>query len=87
MYFSDVDDAGHRYSPKSEETKDAVRHVDKMIARLIKGLKKRNAFKYMNLVIVSDHGMSANSLSPDSSIGVWQCGQRTCMDSPFGLAE
>ena len=43
LYFSDVDDAGHRFSPDAKETKEAVRNVDKMIKRLVKGLKKRKA--------------------------------------------
>ena len=59
LYFSDVDDAGHRFSPDAKETKEAVRNVDKMIKRLVKGLKKRKIYKETNLIIVSDHGMAA----------------------------
>lgn len=58
MYFSDVDDAGHGFSPDSKETKSAVKKVDKVIGRLIKGLKKRKIDEKVNLIIVSDHGMT-----------------------------
>ena len=58
LYFSDVDDAGHRFSPDSKKTGEAVRKVDKDIKRLIKGLKKRKIYKKTNLIIVSDHGMA-----------------------------
>ena len=58
LYFSDVDDAGHDFSPDSVETKDAVIRVDGEIGRLIKGLEARNIFQQVNLIIVSDHGMA-----------------------------
>lgn len=58
LYFSDVDDAGHRYSPDSKETKKAVQSVDRTIKRLVKALKKRKIYKKVNLIIVSDHGMA-----------------------------
>ncbi len=58
MYFSDTDDAGHGYSPDSEETKAAVAKVDADIARLIAGLNVRKVGKKVNLIIVSDHGMA-----------------------------
>ena len=59
VYFSDTDDAGHRYSPDSEETKKAVKKVDRDIKRLVDGLKKRKIYKKVNIIIVSDHGMAA----------------------------
>lgn len=58
MYFSDVDDAGHDYSPNAIETKKAVRKIDKIIGKLLKGLKKRKIYDQINLIIVSDHGMA-----------------------------
>ncbi len=59
LYFSDVDDAGHGFSPDSEETKQAVLTVDANMKRLMDGLKARRIDKKVNLVIVSDHGMAA----------------------------
>jgi predicted AlkP superfamily pyrophosphatase or phosphodiesterase len=58
LYFSDVDNAGHHFSPNSVETKDAVLKIDEQIGRLITGLKSRNIFNNVNLIIVSDHGMA-----------------------------
>lgn len=58
LYFSDVDDAGHGYSPDSPQTRDAVAKVDAGIGRLIAGLKARKIDKKVNLIIVSDHGMA-----------------------------
>jgi predicted AlkP superfamily pyrophosphatase or phosphodiesterase len=58
LYFSDVDTAGHEFSPDSPETRDAVLKVDGELARLIDGLKTRGVFSQINLIIVSDHGMA-----------------------------
>ena len=54
LYFSDPDDAGHAFGPISSETKKAVLKVDSEIGRLIEGLKAREIFSQMNLIIVSD---------------------------------
>lgn len=58
LYFSDVDDAGHVFSPDSEENKNAVMKVDGDLKRLYDGLKKRKIEKKVNLIIISDHGMA-----------------------------
>ena len=62
LYFSDVDDAGHAFSPDSEETKYAVLNVDAYIERLVSGLKARKIDKNVNVIIVSDHGMAPVNL-------------------------
>jgi predicted AlkP superfamily pyrophosphatase or phosphodiesterase len=58
LYFSDVDDAGHAFSPDAEETKYAVWNVDRYIERLMNGLRARQIDKEVNVIVVSDHGMA-----------------------------
>ncbi len=58
LYFSDVDSAGHEFSPDAVETRAAVLKVDNDLGRLIDGLKARGIFAQANLIIVSDHGMT-----------------------------
>jgi predicted AlkP superfamily pyrophosphatase or phosphodiesterase len=58
LYFSDTDDAGHKYSPDSEKTRKAVQKVDGELKLLMNGLKKRKVDKTVNIIIVSDHGMA-----------------------------
>jgi len=58
LYFSDPDDAGHEFGPVSKEAKKAVLKVDKEIGRLVMGLRAREIFSQINLIIVSDHGMT-----------------------------
>ncbi len=57
-YFSDVDNAGHAYGPNAEETIAAIQSVDNEIGVLINGLKDRDIFDAVNIMIVSDHGMT-----------------------------
>jgi len=66
LYFSDVDDAGHRHTPDSIENREAVLRVDGNLKRLIDGLKKRKIDKKVNLIITSDHGMA--TVKPENSI-------------------
>ena len=62
LYFSDVDDAAHAFSPDGEETKYAVWNVDSYIERLLNGLKTRGIDEKVNIIIVSDHGMAPVNL-------------------------
>ncbi len=59
LYFSDVDDAGHEFSPDAEETRYAVHNVDRYIEQLYNGLKQRKIDKKVNVIITSDHGMAS----------------------------
>lgn len=59
LYFSDVDSAGHDFSPDSPEVAQAVAQVDALVGRLFEGLKARNIHGKVNLIIVSDHGMAS----------------------------
>lgn len=58
LYFSDVDHAGHESSPESPEVASAVTVVDDALDRLVRGLRSRNIYDKVNVIIVSDHGMA-----------------------------
>ena len=66
VYFSDVDSAGHRSGPNSEDVRDAVARVDAALARLVSGVQRAGLERRVHYVIVSDHGMA--ELSPDRMI-------------------
>ncbi len=59
LYFSDTDDAGHRFGPDSPELLAAVQKVDSSIGLLLDGLAARGLRERVNVIVVSDHGMSA----------------------------
>lgn len=56
MYFSDMDDTGHKYGPNNdEELKKSLINLDKNLGNLFKGVQKTGL--PVNIIIVSDHGM------------------------------
>ena len=56
-YFSLVDNAGHRYGPDHDKTREAVLEMDSLVGQLVKGIEQTGL--PVNLILVSDHGMSA----------------------------
>ena len=62
MYFSDMDDTGHKYGTKNdEELKKTLFELDKQLGVLFKGIEKTGL--PVNIIIVSDHGMSTVPIS------------------------
>jgi predicted AlkP superfamily pyrophosphatase or phosphodiesterase len=61
LYFEQVDHAGHAHGPDSREVDAALGEIDRALARLVDGLRQRGMLDSTNLVIVSDHGMTATS--------------------------
>jgi predicted AlkP superfamily pyrophosphatase or phosphodiesterase len=63
LYFSDVDEAGHAAGPDSQAVRDAIARADGYLGRLLSGLDRRGLTDLVNIIVVSDHGMTA--VSPD----------------------
>jgi predicted AlkP superfamily pyrophosphatase or phosphodiesterase len=61
LYFSDLDSAGHDFGPDSRAVADAARRVDRYLNRLFRGLSRRRLQDRVNIVVVSDHGMSESN--------------------------
>ncbi len=61
LYFEQVDHAGHGYGPDSKQVDIELRKIDAALGQLIAGLKERGIFDNANIVVVSDHGMTATS--------------------------
>lgn len=58
LYFASPDGTGHEYGPHSDEVAEAVENIDGQIRRLIDGLDEAGLWPDINLIIVSDHGMT-----------------------------
>lgn len=58
IYCEWPDAVGHVSGPESPQMKDAIRAVDEAIGQLLDKIKVRNLTEQLNLVIVSDHGMT-----------------------------
>ncbi|RWS06540.1 ectonucleotide pyrophosphatase/phosphodiesterase family member 5-like protein, partial [Dinothrombium tinctorium] len=58
LYFNQPDYNGHRYGASSQKVYEAVIEVDRIIGMIISGLKYANKLNKINLLVVSDHGMT-----------------------------
>jgi len=58
VYFDEPDHSGHSYGPRSEEVRSAVKKVDEMIGRLREGIAKSRLASQIDLIVLSDHGMT-----------------------------
>ncbi|MGH2568346.1 MAG: ectonucleotide pyrophosphatase/phosphodiesterase, partial [Bacteroidota bacterium] len=58
LYFSTTDDVGHRVGPDSSAIADAIRRVDAVTGYLLEGLQERGILDRVDIILVSDHGMS-----------------------------
>ena len=68
LYFSLVDDAGHKYGPDSPEVKKAVLKADSLVGKLQESLKATKL--PINILVVSDHGMEQIPASPNYFINI-----------------
>lgn len=66
LYYSDVDNAGHRDGPDAAQVREAALRVDRSLDDLVAGVKAIGLADRVHYVVTSDHGMSA--LSPDRVI-------------------
>lgn len=61
FYLSDTDDAGHRHGPDAAETDSAIARVDRAVGAIVDGIAGLGLTDVVNVLIVSDHGMTAAS--------------------------
>ncbi|MDH5367236.1 MAG: ectonucleotide pyrophosphatase/phosphodiesterase [Cyclobacteriaceae bacterium] len=55
LYFSLVDDSGHKFGPNSKETEESVKQIDIALGDLFSELDSIDL--PINIIVVSDHGM------------------------------
>lgn len=58
LYFEETDDVGHVYGPDSPQINRAIAHLDTVLGWLFAGLAKLPVARQVNVVVVSDHGMT-----------------------------
>lgn len=58
LYFSAVDSMGHRHGPRADEVAAALAEIDGHLGTLLDGLEQRDLLDRINILLVSDHGMS-----------------------------
>ncbi|CAL4125293.1 unnamed protein product, partial [Meganyctiphanes norvegica] len=58
VYTEHVDNKGHDFGPEAEETQLAVRELDQHLKTFLDQLETKNLTDKVNIIIVSDHGMT-----------------------------
>jgi predicted AlkP superfamily pyrophosphatase or phosphodiesterase len=58
LYFSDTDDAGHRFRPASPQVDSAIARVDSAVGAILAGIDSLSLREVVNVIIVADHGMT-----------------------------
>ena len=66
LYYSDVDSEGHRTGPYSQELDESIMLVDSLMGILLDRLEDIDMLDHMNIILVSDHGMT--EVSPERVI-------------------
>lgn len=57
-YMPEVDQAGHRGGPDSQEVDDALKVVDAFVGDVVSEIDARNLTNIVDLIVLSDHGMT-----------------------------
>ncbi len=57
-YFEEPDASGHEYGPQSRQVRHAVEQMDSLLGSLWERIKAKGLASSVNLVVVSDHGMT-----------------------------
>lgn len=85
LYFKAVDIAGHRFGPYSVEVDAAIERVDAAVALLLRSLEEET--QAVNIVIVSDHGMTemSDERTCDLESSIQQGNVQDITTSPMGL--
>ena len=61
LYFDEPDSDGHKYGPENPDLIPTIKYMDKVLGYILDGIKKLNIADEINLVLVSDHGMTTIS--------------------------
>lgn len=68
LYFHDTDTYGHKYGPNSYEINSSIQRLDSLVGYLNDGLRKLEMSDSVNVVFVSDHGMT--EISTERAINI-----------------
>ena len=68
-YFEEPDASGHSYGPQAKQTRAAVENIDSLLGSLWTRIGKAGLQDQVNLVVVSDHGMTWFTPSRQITVG------------------
>ncbi|KAL7643381.1 UNVERIFIED_CONTAM: hypothetical protein RMT77_006673 [Armadillidium vulgare] len=68
LYNEHTDNVGHDKGPETEDRKQAVRDLDRGIQLLLQSLQETNMEDKVNIIVVSDHGMTTTRIGSVSRV-------------------
>ncbi|XP_056405575.1 ectonucleotide pyrophosphatase/phosphodiesterase family member 7 [Hyla sarda] len=68
LYFGEPDSTGHKYGPETEERKDMVRQVDRMVGHIRDRVRHYDLEAQLNIIIIADHGMTTVQKDQDEIV-------------------
>ncbi|XP_032473397.1 ectonucleotide pyrophosphatase/phosphodiesterase family member 7 [Phocoena sinus] len=87
LYFGEPDSTGHKYGPESQQRKDMVRQVDRTVGYLRDSIRNSSLEGSLNLIIVSDHGMSTVNKKASDLVEIHKIANFTFKDIEFELLD
>ena len=61
LYFEEPDHTQHLYGTDDPRVDEAIREVDSYLGYLMSEMNSRNIAQYVDVIVVSDHGMASTS--------------------------
>lgn len=58
LYFGEPDGTGHKYGPETQQRKDMVSQVDRMVGHIRSRVRDYDLESQLNIIIIADHGMT-----------------------------
>lgn len=74
LHIGDLDNAGHRYGPWSNERKAALRHVDDVLSQIIACARAMTG--QPDILVLGDHGMAPVERTLDLRPVIWRLNSR-----------
>ncbi|KAG8198992.1 hypothetical protein JTE90_001791 [Oedothorax gibbosus] len=84
MYYVSVDFDGHHFGVKSKNRKEALRDIDKILDKMQDKLKDANLQDEVNIMVVSDHGMTDTTSDGVKYISLEKYAARIKLQMEFG---
>ncbi|XP_023507651.1 ectonucleotide pyrophosphatase/phosphodiesterase family member 7 isoform X5 [Equus przewalskii] len=87
LYFGEPDSTGHKYGPESQERKEMVMQVDRTVGYLRDSIRDSGLEHSLNLIVTSDHGMTAVRRAADDLVELHKFPNFTFKDVEFELLD
>ncbi|XP_077315741.1 ectonucleotide pyrophosphatase/phosphodiesterase family member 7 [Lithobates pipiens] len=68
LYFGEPDVTGHKYGPETQERKDIVSQVDRMVGYIRRRVQHYDLESNLNIIIIADHGMTTVQKGTDEIV-------------------